>query len=120
MKNIRIFYLKNFIFGGKNFSVYLNRNVYVMLSKHSAVFNNSDNKDPCTYVHADQNFHEFLLYLPLYEKTYLLKCVQNQDSNPRSLTRVFRCPHEKNFESLAIRTALSEDSGQTAQMHRLV
>ena len=31
MKNIRIFYLKIFIFGGK-FSVYLNRCVFVMAS----------------------------------------------------------------------------------------
>ena len=29
MKNIRIFYLKIFVFGGK-FSVYLNRHVFIM------------------------------------------------------------------------------------------
>ena len=39
MKNIKILYLKIFIFGGKIFGIFKKRHVFVMYTLHTLVFN---------------------------------------------------------------------------------
>ena len=60
---------------------------------------------------------------PIHEKTYLLTCAPNEDSDkpahPRSLIIVF-VVRVKDFAFLAIPNAPSEDSDQTVWMCRLI
>ena len=57
-----------------------------------------------------------IYFMSQHEKTYLVVCETNEDSNqtahPRSLIRGFVIP-VKNFASMAIKKRPSEDSDQT-------